>query len=331
MDFHDAFYQIIFTSPDKGFIPGDQGRIIRTMDGGMSWEYIYTGFNEGSTQYSSLCFPSKDTAYVIGNDHVIRSTDAGETWTEVLVYDNLGFGYMRFFDNNTGIVHNSGDIFHTYDAGQTWEHTTQNGPGGDAYFLNPDTGYTVLSYGELRRTLDGGVTWHTVNVFYPYIHDVYFLDHNNGYACGQYGALFKTTDAGETWTTQVTGTDNYILFVNMIDTSTVFAGGEGGMLLKYESEFPVEIPEEMPGEFLLQAFPNPFSDLITLGFTLDKPSKVKLDLFDLSGKLVKTRNLSQFPAGEHLVTLRGNELPEGVYILSLTVGNKKESVKLVKN
>jgi photosystem II stability/assembly factor-like uncharacterized protein len=326
--FYDRFYQVVFTDVNTGYIPGDQGRIIKTTDGGMSWNYIYTGFTESHT-YVSLCFPSKDTAYVIGQKHVLRSIDAGDSWTEVFYYESLG-GFMKFFDNNTGVVSYNSNVFHTYDAGETWEHTTYDAPPLTSFFINPDTGYAIAEYGVLKRTEDGGLTWQTVGVFEPYINDLYFKDYFTGYVFGQYGFLYKTTDAGETWTRQVTGTENSIYFVYEVDTSLVYAGGEGGMLLKYQCGLPVELQDISSEERNISVYPNPFRDQFTIYYDNDEKGPLGIELYDLNGRLV-FRDEQEFADPKTLTfAVSGKGWSPGVYILTLKLGVKSRSVKVVK-
>jgi photosystem II stability/assembly factor-like uncharacterized protein len=329
-EFHDPYYEIVFTDNKTGFIPGENDGIMKTTDGGMSWNYIYTGFDEANSSYSSLCFPSKDTAYIMGHNHVLRSIDAGDTWAEVLIYEPLGYGDMRFFDNNTGVLKYYRDIFHTYDAGQTWEHTTDTAPYGEAYFLNADTGYTLADYGSLQRTLNGGLTWNSIANFPEYGSDVKFIDYYNGYVCGPYGALYKTTDAGQSWTKQVTGTDNDFWFIYMIDTSTVFAGGEGGMILKYESDNLVNTQELLPEKNAISAYPNPFTEDVTIGFYVENPGKAVISVYDLAGKIVHAKSMIYLTPGPKSLNINGNDLPPGIYILTINTGEKQESVKIVK-
>jgi hypothetical protein len=100
---------------------------------------------------------------------------------------------------------------------------------------------------------------------------------------------------------------------------------------------PVVPPGTVTDERLLLVFPNPFSanDAIRFRVDGDRPASVKLRLFDLMGRAVKTFYYEQDLApGEHSVRWtavddRGERLRAGIYFLRLDIGKKTESVKLM--
>jgi hypothetical protein len=65
--------------------------------------------------------------------------------------------------------------------------------------------------------------------------------------------------------------------------------------------------------------PNPFNPSAMLSFNTVKPGRVRVTMFDLHGRLVRTlMEMPLLPAGEHAVRIdgrgeRGEELPSGVY------------------
>ncbi len=69
---------------------------------------------------------------------------------------------------------------------------------------------------------------------------------------------------------------------------------------------------------LLMAYPNPFNPEVTLSFTLEQASTVKLHVFDTRGRSVGTvlQNAS-LPAGLHRQSWNAAELPAGVYLVKL--------------
>jgi hypothetical protein len=82
----------------------------------------------------------------------------------------------------------------------------------------------------------------------------------------------------------------------------------------------------------LTAYPNPFSDTATIGFTTFNNDTVTLKVYNPSGTIVKTFFQSTFlPQGTYSLTLIGDSLPLGMYIVVLNVGNNLPKVrKLVK-
>jgi hypothetical protein len=62
-------------------------------------------------------------------------------------------------------------------------------------FTDPNTGYVAGSSGCIFRTLDGGESWtQMVSGFQHYLQDLFFKDKNTGFATGNAGTLLMTTN-----------------------------------------------------------------------------------------------------------------------------------------
>lgn len=81
--------------------------------------------------------------------------------------------------------------------------------------------------------------------------------------------------------------------------------------------------------------PNPFSRGLTLRFGLDDSGRVSLDVYDLSGRLVRRLSVRRsVGAGEHEIAWdgrddRGHELPSGIYVYRLESGSRVATGKMV--
>ncbi len=83
-------------------------------------------------------------------------------------------------------------------------------------------------------------------------------------------------------------------------------------------------PAKAPHEFtLMQNYPNPFNPETVIRFRLGRSASVKLELFDLSGRLVMTLCEGRLQAGEHQVLFRGDGLASGVYFYRLTADKSR--------
>ena len=69
----------------------------------------------------SLCFTNDNTGYAVGvGGALIKTTDTGESWTNIDLPDNY-FSNIFFIDENNGfIVGVYGNIFKTTNAGIGW-------------------------------------------------------------------------------------------------------------------------------------------------------------------------------------------------------------------
>ncbi|MCH8524574.1 MAG: T9SS type A sorting domain-containing protein [Balneolales bacterium] len=73
---------------------------------------------------------------------------------------------------------------------------------------------------------------------------------------------------------------------------------------------------------LLQNFPNPFNPSTSIRFSLPQASDVRLDVYDMSGRLVRTLVNENRHAGSHEVVFEAGNLASGVYTYNLKVGSE---------
>jgi hypothetical protein len=91
------------------------------------------------------------------------------------------------------------------------------------------------------------------------------------------------------------------------------------------------ISSEVPdGYSLNQNFPNPFNPMTKIRFELPKSGNVTLKVFNTAGQLVKVLAESEFTgAGTKEVSFDGTGLASGVYFYTLSVGEFRETKKMV--
>jgi len=89
-------------------------------------------------------------------------------------------------------------------------------------------------------------------------------------------------------------------------------------------------PPTLPGEFiLLRNYPNPFNAQTTIEFFLPEPLKVRLTVYDLLGRQVRTLLDEPRSSGVHKVIFDASDLTSGVYFCRLRVGNVVETKRMV--
>ena len=87
-------------------------------------------------------------------------------------------------------------------------------------------------------------------------------------------------------------------------------------------------------KFALMALPNPSSDRISISFSLPAAGRVSLDVFDISGRRVRSLIDGQLPTGAHEMTwngdnAHGNTVAAGTYFLRLTSSHGEQLTKRV--
>lgn len=107
-------------------------------------------------------------------------------------------------------------------------------------------------------------------------------------------------------------------------TEAVYTAGEDGTPLGSLMPFGVfsVAAENAPSSnaLALTAAPNPFRTNTTLRYTLATPSTVRLDVFDVVGRLLGSVDVGQVAPGEHTLPFSGTSLGAGVFVLRLTAG-----------
>ncbi len=69
--------------------------------------------------------------------------------------------------------------------------------------------------------------------------------------------------------------------------------------------------------------------IATLKFNMSEAKKVKVNVFNMAGQMVKKLDKGSLNAGSHKLFLKTNDLAKGNYILNLKVGTKRIYKKLL--
>ncbi|MFN3821856.1 MAG: T9SS type A sorting domain-containing protein, partial [bacterium] len=90
------------------------------------------------------------------------------------------------------------------------------------------------------------------------------------------------------------------------------------------------LDDALPVQFSLgDPYPNPFNAFTTFNYTLPQPTSVKVRIYDIAGKEVKTiLNTYQTP-GRYKALVGMGDQPAGVYFLKLEAENFTATLKLV--
>jgi hypothetical protein len=89
--------------------------------------------------------------------------------------------------------------------------------------------------------------------------------------------------------------------------------------------------DQAPAAFSLDGnYPNPFQHTTTIQFTLNRSAQVKLELFDVTGRRVRTVVDQQMVAGKQEARLNGSDLPAGTYYYRLVADGIMKSGSVVK-
>lgn len=194
---------IDFVDMQHGWAAGQNGTILRTADGGNSWNDISRA--DGQQIGAGLAF-SADEFWACAGNSLIRTTDGGQSWEPLgSVVSGLGtFTDMTEVAGKVFATNYNGQVYRTTDHGASWEalSTMHDDLLFSIHFPDPETGYAVGQDSTILKTTDGGDTWTRLAIPGNYnLEEVFFLDANRGWAAlsGSVAQLLYTEDGGEHW------------------------------------------------------------------------------------------------------------------------------------
>jgi len=96
------------------------------------------------------------------------------------------------------------------------------------------------------------------------------------------------------------------------------------------SDIGASSSELLPTSFFLsQNYPNPFNSSTTIRFSIGRSQKIKLELFDTTGKSVMTVLENDYTPGEYIARIDANNLTSGCYICVLRGNNQVLTRKMM--
>jgi uncharacterized delta-60 repeat protein len=82
-------------------------------------------------------------------------------------------------------------------------------------------------------------------------------------------------------------------------------------------------------DYSLMIAPNPVYDFTTISFSIKNNEAIKMELYDLHGRKIKTIAEGNFPTGNHELNFSAKELPAGVYLVRLLTKDLLIARKLI--
>jgi photosystem II stability/assembly factor-like uncharacterized protein len=344
---------IAVLNPETAWLAGDCDTVLSTTDAGVSWSYhIFCHLSYYNWPLLMITHSGPDNLWVLA-DSLYRSTDGGRTWTGLFWHLPELYRFpedMVFVDANNGWVASCGDgeggiVTHTSDGGNTW--TQQNNFVGHlittVFFANADMGWFTLESDAIYRTFNGGRSWNPIPV--PAASGMgtlcmgttQFSDSLNGWIILGSGPWWggdhaiQTTDGGQTWQEGYSGHSSLLLDVYFVDATHGWMVGRNGTIFRYQPTILAapNVPAGPARAFTLSAYPNPFNPNTTLSFDVPVSSRVRISIYDITGRLVQTLADRVYPQGNYRVELDGSALPSGIYFARLQGPSFSKTQKLV--
>ena len=205
---------VSFTDDLTGTVVGQNGTILQTRDGGVTWTQVPSGSNASlnSIRYLNPGFGIAAGNGVYGQSPsvILRTLDGGVSWDVVYSADavSLFYGVSIISQERIVVVGRRWDssksqwmalLLLSQDGGDSWTSRVNNIPSQlrDVCFAGPQVGVAVGD--TILRSTDGGMSWIPLRNLAPdFFATKIFLPSDTGYVIGGF-RVFQTTDRGLNW------------------------------------------------------------------------------------------------------------------------------------
>jgi len=204
-------------------------------------------------------------------------------------------------------------IYQTIDGGYLLGGSSQSGISGDKIESNRgDYDYWIVKLDQWGN--------------------IYWLKTIGGNALDELWSVKPTTDGG-----YILG--GYSQSDVSGDKTNASYGGNDIWIVKLNADTPLDVEQsanisKIENFIVLPAYPNPFNPSTTISYGLDTDSKVTIQIYDITGKLINTLQDEIQTQGWHSVIWNGTnqfgeQSPAGLYLSRITFNNEVKTNKLM--
>lgn len=148
----------------------------------------------------------------------------------------------------------------------------------------------------------------------------------NGSSVGSYGTGINTAAGTYTlWNQSVSAmTPDTVLIM-------LWAGNNIGSQLKVDNidiVFSVGVAEGLTVEKIV-SYPNPATDELNIRFNLENNNNVVINLIDITGKTLTTKNMGNISAGTYRETFNTSNFASGIYFIEFNLGEEKVTERFI--
>lgn len=220
---------IFFLDLQQGWIVGHDQVILKTEDGGKSWDLVYQDIEADSPLFD-IYFLDADHGYAIGAyGQFLESFDGGRSWEgRWISEDDFHLNQIIAMENQLFIAAEAGTSYRSDDQGKTWS------------ILSP--GYEGSFFGVMP------------------------LEANSLLLFGLRGHLFRSDDSGESWKQIETATESSLSNgLKLKDGTLIIAGLAGAILTSKDNGLSFTLIQDPQRKGFSRMQQNPDGTIIASG------------------------------------------------------------------
>jgi photosystem II stability/assembly factor-like uncharacterized protein len=253
------FGSVFFIDKSTGFIGGSNGTLLKTTDGGKTWNHLF-GQVDMNVIYGEIFFPDTTNGYMLkrlyhyvsesykytDSTFVQRTVDGGKSWKYVPELSKSGFGDVckyAMLNDKTLMVYSYSQIFYSNDQGLNWKKNNFNF-NACVYEIYPVSKDKIIGVGR-RNDNEGAIyTSNDIGSSFDIVstvdhsdsrrkifNSISFSNESTAWVVGDSGLVLKSADSGLTWNRQQILTTEDLKKVKFIDADVGWISGGNKIFL----------------------------------------------------------------------------------------------------
>lgn len=234
--------RVLPLSTNECLIVCEDGILLRTVDGGNSFEYALNKENRPRTstpldEFYGIEFSNSSTGVIVGNRGLIlRTSNGGYEWTNHS-YEKLQREYFNSVtsdkQNRFWACGSEGKIVSSTNGGVSWfEQNTGTTEVLRAIKFGDGILTCVGEHGMVMISSDLGKKWEIKTIGTTrHLNGALALDSMNLIAVGDKGDILFSKSGGRFWVSQFSGTTEHLKSVCLVDSGKIAVAGEGATIL----------------------------------------------------------------------------------------------------
>ena len=292
----------------------------------LNWEIYYCGFGI----FPNKIFGHDSTLIAFSDNHYFLSKNGGEYFNDIINNDELNSAKIYCFEKigNKYFLGTSIGLFISDDDCETWNKDINlKCINISSIIVIENNIFISSSTGGIYKSKDNCNSWDNItfslgelpiNTIVNVDSNIY-IGTNNGIYYSNYNTI--------NWQELNNGIPKTVVINNLFYSDGTLFTLINNNLFRYKIK---ESHIEEINKNTVNIYPNPCKQLCTVLLKANEGGKGNIDIFDYSGKLIKSKELMTFAKGIIDFNFQTEDLDLGIYFVVITIGSEIFYGKVVK-